>query len=736
MITLKTFQLDAIEHLHNAMSDTKRNIILESGTGSGKTVILTHFIEEFMVENPGYATIWFSPGAGNLEEQSKEKMDKYIPNANTKTLETAISRGFNEKDTVFINWELVTKKGNKALADSERNNLIDRIIDAHDRGIKFIVVIDEEHLNKTVKSIDVIDMFKPTKVIRASATPKKDTHAIHILVPEKRVIGSGLIKRLLVINENVNKMVEVTSQVGYLLDMALNKREQLQQAFIKQQSNVNPLIVIQLPNNSDELLLDVEKYLETKGITYENGLLAVWLADKKEHLDSIDENNAIPKVIIIKQAIATGWDCPRAHILVKLRSNMAEAFEIQTIGRIRRMPEGKHYGIPLLDNCYLYTFDEKFKKGVHEYLGEKALTATTLALKSEYREFKLTKKKISTMQYEVSPLHMLEAYVEFLKLEYGLKPGNFKVNKDTLETYNFDFDDDIKIRTYAGEVSTLKQQTIQKLDHITLKVKMDTHEHGRIFHQTMSKIGRTIGLTYDSISTIIRRVFCAAPQSKGKMLNLTPKELYAFVLNNAYQIECDLKCAISNKKYRASQLELTDKDIEENFTFPLECTFTYDDTISDYDMYEKNVYNGYISSASPRSTGEVLFEQFINEKDVFDWFYKNGDKGQEFFSIVYMDNAGHKHHFYPDYILSRKGEIWIIEVKGGESASGQDENIDIYAEKKVYKLLEYANEYNITGAVVRYNKADMRLYISTSGYVDDMSDNTWIRLDKYFGSAT
>ena len=63
----------------------------------------------------------------------------------------------------------------------------------------------------------------------------------------------------------------------------------------------------------------------------------------------------------MKQAISTGWDCPRAKILVKLRDNMSEDFETQTIGRIRRMPQAHHYENTLLDNCYLYTFDEKYE---------------------------------------------------------------------------------------------------------------------------------------------------------------------------------------------------------------------------------------------------------------------------------------------------------------------------------------------------------------------------------------
>lgn len=47
---------------------------------------------------------------------------------------------------------------------------------------------------------------------------------------------------------------------------------------------------------------------------------------------------------MFKQAIATGWDCPRAKILVKLREGGTERFNIQTVGRIRRMPLREYYG--------------------------------------------------------------------------------------------------------------------------------------------------------------------------------------------------------------------------------------------------------------------------------------------------------------------------------------------------------------------------------------------------------
>ena len=47
--------------------------------------------------------------------------------------------------------------------------------------------------------------------------------------------------------------------------------------------------------------------------------------------------------MVFKQAITVGWDCPRSSILVLFREWKKFEFSIQTIGRIIRMPEMKHY---------------------------------------------------------------------------------------------------------------------------------------------------------------------------------------------------------------------------------------------------------------------------------------------------------------------------------------------------------------------------------------------------------
>ena len=76
-ITLANFQLKAIEALMEAMGEPNRDIILKSCTGSGKTIILTHFMDEYLKSTNKAVFVWLTPGKGNLELQSKAKMDKY-----------------------------------------------------------------------------------------------------------------------------------------------------------------------------------------------------------------------------------------------------------------------------------------------------------------------------------------------------------------------------------------------------------------------------------------------------------------------------------------------------------------------------------------------------------------------------------------------------------------------------------------------------------------------------------
>ena len=722
-ITLAKFQLKAIKKLLESMEENGHEIVLKSPTGSGKTIILTHFMDEYIKGHAKTVFVWLTPGKGNLEEQSKAKMDKYIHNASTKLLADIMTSGFAENDSCFINWEKLTKKGNNALKDSERTNFLEWIEKALDAGLSFKVIVDESHQNFTEKSDAIIQLFKTDKIIRCSATPLISKTAKLIEVAEEDVIAEGLIKKMLVINENFPQTITTENQTEFLLDKALNKQREIHSLFLNRKLDINPLIVVQLPNNSDALCDTVESFFASKGINIESGTLAIWLSNRHENVDNISENNAETVAVIMKQAVATGWDCPRAHILVKLRENMDETFEVQTIGRIRRMPEAKHYENDVLDSCYLYTFDGKFTQGVKTSLGKSALEAKTIFLKNEYQTFTLTKQQRTMITDMRDPRKALASIAKYFKKQYGLT-GDKKENVTRLKTKDFIFFEGIVRVTYSGVISELSELTEQeRLNRISLYEPINTTVHGREYHNRVGRIGLEIGLEYKYTNTIIGKLFGEKFEYREKVLSLTPRELYAFVINNFDTIRRAFREAMA---VQLDEIPMTIEQVSEKpFYIPQSILFTYDAQSKVQSISEKSVYNGYLMSAEPRSSSEKKFEKFCERCDSIEWFYKNGDKGDEYFSIVYIDNANHQKLFYPDYIISVNGETWIIETKGGFDKSGASEDIDSFSPKKFEVLKAYLEKYNLKGGFVRYDKQSEELCICMDEYSDDINSSSW-----------
>lgn len=721
-IQLKNFQLKAIDELMDAMNSDKKEIVLKSCTGSGKTIILTHFIDTYMHSFGNTVFIWLTPGKGNLEEQSKEKMDRYIYGASTKLLCDVMISGFSTGDSCFINWEKLTKKGNTALRDSERTNFLGYIEKALDSGISFKVIVDESHQNDTIKADEIIEYFRTDKIIRCSATPKLYKNAFIVEVPEEDVIAEGLIKKLLIINENFEQNITVDDQITYLIEKALDKQRELHSAFLKLKVDITPLIIVQLPNKSDALLEGVENYFYSNGITYENNQLAVWLSEKKQNLEGIEQLNATPIAVIIKQAVATGWDCPRAHILVKLRDNMSETFEIQTIGRIRRMPEAKHYENDLLDSCYLYTFDGAFTESVKQSLGKGALDAKKLLLKPEHRSFTIITEYKTDVPFPRDAALTLRVFYTHYKTKYNLT-GKLLENKTKLQACGYDFSKDVVDYTKSGSVSKLEKEQIDDLNAIAIHEELNTSKHGRSYHHSVSEIGFKVTLDYSRINTVIRKLFLKDLRSDYKVLGLEIRELYSFVINNKDRLIAEIREAMFSSMLQESlkMNSITEKPI----SFPLEYLFTYDGTAKVQTELTKNVYKGYLVSAEKRSASEKLFEKFCESNSKIDWFYKNGDKGAEYFSIVYEDNLGKQKSFYPDYILSVRGEIWIIETKGGFTRLGESEDIDKYTGKKFEILKRYLNKYGLNGGIVRQDKQSFELCICTDSYSEDIKSDAW-----------
>ncbi|WP_346929888.1 DEAD/DEAH box helicase family protein [Clostridium sp.] len=739
------FQQEAVSWLLDITSDPKRkNIItMKSPTGSGKTIILVNYIDEYLSRvNRSTAFIWLCPGKGNLEEQSREKMNTHVPNRATNNLFDALLGGFEAGSTTFINWELVTKSGNNALKDSEKKNLFDRISEAHRNGVEFMVIIDEEHSNNTSKARDIINAFSAKHIIRVSATTVSNGNVEFYEIDELDVIDAGLITKILYVNEGVEEGIEVESDYNYLLGLANKKRLQVKDKYQALGKDINPLVLIQFPNAQPEAVNLVVDKLKKMGYSHENGMVRKWFSEDKKDLPyDLTNNNNDVAFLLMKQAISTGWDCRRAKILVKLREGGTEAFQIQTIGRIRRMPEAKHYGIEELDYCYVYTFDEQYKAGLLSDL-DKAYEVRRLFLKDKCRTFTL-QKELRDLDYGgVDERQAFTKIYEYFVSTYHLTTADY-LNKDMSDSnivklrsseMGYVFGDQIITKALQGEFSKTESVQSNSEDlHITTRSKVSTHVHGIQLLHSIDSLKKVVHLESRTLKNILERLFRGDVNSKKKLLSLNLPEFYAFIINNEHRLKVDFR-KISAQMHSQIPIPVTRK--YETFKIPEKDFFKYDAGVRDEIEYLSNAYESYTSgccsSSAGRSTSERLFENYCEDKkDEIEWVYKNGDSGQQYMSVVYFDGFNTQKLFYPDYIIKKKNdEVWIIETKGGE-LKGKSKNIDIQIANKFVEFKRYAEEHKINWGFVK--DKDERLYINNTVYSENLSDTEhWVALEKEF----
>lgn len=560
-----------------------------------------------------------------------------------------------------------------------------------------------------------------------SATAIKNNRYEYIEIDEIDVINAGLITRALYVNEGINPGEELSSDYDLLLDLADKKRKEIANRYVSIGKKIRPLVLIQFPNGQADTINAVETKLKEMGYTYENGMVSKWMSDDKKDLPlNLTDNDATPVFLLMKQAISTGWDCPRAKILVKLREGMSEQFEIQTIGRIRRMPEAQHYDDDLLDYCYVYTFDDKWKNGLLSNVS-RAYETRRLFVKEKCKTFTLPKQLRNLDFSMLGERDVLFKLYDHLKNKYSLDSDK-KNNKKILENNGYIFGDLLVTQIVQGQY--IKTESVEHASTITATRKVDTHKHGIYLLHSTDEIKTAIGLSTSQTKGILERLFRKGLNQKRKILNLDTGEFYAFIINNVKLIKNDFLEITSNMMKQPSFSLFKKTAI---FKIPEQDFFKYDSSVKNEVEVISNAYKEYTTGYNTsliRSKSEQLFEQYCEGKDDIDWVYKNGDSGQQYFSIVYIDGVQKQWLFYADYIVKKKdGSIWVIETKGGE-INGKNKNIDDQIENKFYAFKEYAKSQNINWGFVR--DLDNNLYINNTEFHIELSDEHWIPLNSIF----
>ena len=690
MIELKQYQLNAIEELKEKtnelldFSDSKV-CVFQAPTGSGKTVMLAEMLKRLVTnrtDSKKLAFIWIS--LRSLHEQSKERLDVYFEDSRTikcSYFEDLEEKRIGENEVLFINWESINKKDNIFIKENEQENNLSKVVEnTKEEGRELVLIIDESHHTaKSEKSLDLIlNTINPKVTLEVTATPARlSGHLVEIdLIKVKE---EGMIKTEVSINPELDKERVKKDPDELIIKCALDKREQLLKKFKKEGSDINPLLLIQLPDRKAGVMdkkEDIEQILRDKfNISEENGKLARWLSDDKTpNLENIKKDNSDVEVLIFKHAISLGWDCPRAQILVLFREWKSIIFSIQTVGRIMRMPEFRHYNDEDLNKGYVYTNLPNFE--IAEDVAKDYITLyearrndkiyKNIDLNSVYLKRQREKTRLSG---EFSKIFLDVAKKEKIEDKITLKPAEL-VNQIMVD----------------GRIVTLDKAQLIKTDK-EVKVRITPKELQYRFELFIASLCSPFAPADSS-----GRIRTALYKAFEKFFEIGDwDEVQKLVLSQEnYQTIMDLV----NKAKEEYTIKVVQEISEQREEIPN--IWNVPTLVSFNSRFTEKKYNKCImlpSYMKDASKPEADFIEILDEKEnKVSWWFKNGESEIKWFAIKYADENGLERAFYVDFVVAMKdGSIGLFETKAGITAKSEETKM------KAEALAEYIARENKKG---------------------------------------
>ena len=720
--------------------------VFQAPTGSGKTVMVAKFIEGIIKELPkeDLCFVWMSIGKGDLHLQSKHSLQKIFNGfPRVVSVEDEFSGGRErivQNEVVVANWEKLRSKDkasgdwkNLVMKDGEKLNFRD-VLEKTKEQRKIILIIDESHVSAdTARANELRELIGADIVLEMSATPRRPQQDLgfvqefakgaagYVIVDPKEVIEEGMIKKELIINEDIQKIAasEDDSQAA-VLEAAYRKRLELRKAFEKEEADINPLVLIQIPTAEagEQKIEAVKKFLAEKHITERkgksgNGKLAVWLAEEKSELiDWVAEPDNEIEFLIFKQAIDTGWDCPRAHILVKFRETHSIPFEIQTVGRILRMPEQKHYDNEILNRGYIYTNLKSIEVKKEEY-NPNIIKHLRAARISGYKPLKIESYYKARADYGDVTSSFTEVFAKAANEYFGIS------EKDSLAQHAKVVEKagiDLSIKKYQQELiadTHLDTKTFDDLEggisaDAMAKLSVAADELQIFFEQTIkNNLGsfKNVKRSVPTVKTAIYlwfRDYIGSKKWTDEMLMV--QKIFMHDKNRGI-FEHILSKAID--RYKGVKEEEVRERIEESeqfYPFELPAELFYNQYVDEIVKAKNYAYEPCYLNVD-RSQPERSFEVFLNVNSAkIDWWWKNGENKLDYFGVKY-EYQGNIYTFYPDYLVKLKdGRTGFFEVKETNDRDGLS-----YTKAKAEALQKYLvqqkNKKLFGGIVIERNKA-------------------------------
>ncbi len=509
-----------------------------------------------------------------------------------------------------------------------------------------LIVIDEGHKTATQLSINFIKDLNPSFVIEYTATPRSESN---ILV---EVHASELKEEQMV---KIPIVLESAAQWQNTVERGLEKRIELEKSAKKIKGEyIRPIALLQAqPRDENITVENLKQFLLDRKIPADE--IAIKTSEKNE-LDGVDLFSKSCKIryIITVNALAEGWDCSFAYVLISV-ANLGSKIAIeQIIGRIIRMPNAKRKAVEDFNRSYVFASAQNFNEAASQIISGLETNgysrADIISADRKDATYELEAKKavseslkVPIMALEDDPLSFEQLVGKDFELSKQDPKFEFQIHYDNDGRAIIDIKEDEWTRgaqktlrlTYSDKNFT-KNELLQWLDK---KLKFTLLEKS----DKVAFLDKAIEyqLKKHTISELSVNRYVLADQSK---------DLIQKILENYAEERFD--GFLKKKKIIVKPFEAFSSSITLKQSIPQEFNKNY------YEKIDK--LNGEELSFVSRLDLDTLpnIKYWVRNREKADPFYIQGWK---------------KGKFYPDFIaVTKKGAIIALEWKGEDRVSNED----------------------------------------------------------------
>ena len=365
-------------------------VSLQAPTGSGKTIIMASLIEniyygcENFTEQPEAIIVWLSDSP-QLNEQSKRKIELKADKIRMDQCVVIADESFDQEiledgHIYFLNTQKLGKAGNLSYHSDTRQYTIWETIEntTRQKSDRLYFIIDEAHrgmqgraagtatsiMQRFIKGSPAHKLSPVPVVIGMSATAARFNALVEgtsstlnkVIITPAQVRASGLLKDRIVITypddpTKFNDMAVLQAAVDEWKDKCVHWYQYTTE---QHYSNVNPVLVIQVASGSGKKISDtnlddvVAKIEERLGERFrENEVVHTFGSIGTLQINGLNVPHVEPseitdnrkiKVVLFKENLSTGWDCPRAETMMSFRHAEDATYIAQLLGRMVRTP--------------------------------------------------------------------------------------------------------------------------------------------------------------------------------------------------------------------------------------------------------------------------------------------------------------------------------------------------------------------------------------------------------------